>query len=152
MNAKPESLFEQHREIDSDGVEFWSARKLAKILDYTEYRNFLPVVAKAKEACRNSGHRVEDHFVGTHEMVEIGSGARREMESLRLSRYACYLIVQNADSGKEVVALGQTYFAVQTRLRELEKTELRPGANSWAGSRGPTRKCNGLHRWRGDSR
>lgn len=113
------SVFEQLKEKSQKGHDFWSARKLAKVLDYLEYRNFLPVIAKAKEACLHSKQRIEDHFVDMHEMVDIGSGASREMPSVALSRYACYLIVQNADPGKPVVALGQTYFAVQTRRQEL---------------------------------
>jgi DNA-damage-inducible protein D len=102
-----------------DGAEFWSARKLAKVLEYYEYRNFLPVIDKAKEACKNSGHRVEDHFVDIHEMVNIGSRAQRAVSDFKLSRYACYLIVQNGDSSKAVIANGQTYFAIQTRRQEL---------------------------------
>lgn len=119
-----ESLFEQMKEIDNDGNEFWSARKLSKVLDYNEFRNFSPVLEKARKACQGSGQSMEDHFVQFHEMVNIGSKAQRKMESIKLSRYACYLIVQNADSNKEVVALGQTYFAVQTRLQEIQQTEL----------------------------
>ena len=79
---------------EEDGCEFWSARKLAKILEYYEYRNFLPVIEKSKQACKNSGHYSEDHFVDIHEMVEIGAGGHRKIPDVRLSRYACYLIVQ----------------------------------------------------------
>jgi DNA-damage-inducible protein D len=110
--------FESLRQEEED-LEFWSARKLSKVLEYYEYRNFLPVIEKAKEACKNSGHRIEDHFVDYHEMVEIGSGARRYISDVRLSRYACYLIVQNGDPAKPVIANGQTYFAMQTRRQEL---------------------------------
>lgn len=117
------TLFEQIRKSDDNGNEFWSARDLAKVLEYTEYRNFKPVIKKAKEACKQSGQLVENHFVHLHEMVVIGSGASRELEGAKLSRYACYLIVQNADPAKEVVALGQTYFAVQTRLQEIRQME-----------------------------
>lgn len=115
------NLFEQIRLLDEAGNEYWSARQLSKTLDYTEFRNFLPVVERAKEACKNSGQYIKNHFVDFHEMVPIGSGAEREMESVKLSRYACYLIVQNADPNKEVVALGQTYFAVQTRIQEIQQ-------------------------------
>jgi len=87
------------------------------------YRHFLPVIERAKDACKNSGQEIKDHFENYLEMVEIGSDALRKVESVKLSRYACYLIVQNADSSKEVVALGQTYFAVQTRLREITQME-----------------------------
>ena len=110
--------FESLRQEDAES-EFWNARKLAKVLEYSEYRHFLPVIEKAKEACRNSGHAVKDHFEDILEMVDIGSGARRQIEDVRLSRYACYLIVQNGDPAKPVIANGQTYFAIQTRRQEL---------------------------------
>ena len=99
--------------------EYWSARELAKILGYTQYNKFVPAIKKAEEACRNSNQIVADHFTHTSEMGEIGSGARREFDTVFLSRYACYLLVQNADSEKPIVALGQTYFTVQTRRQEL---------------------------------
>ncbi len=118
-----QTVFEQIKEVDENGNEFWGARKLSKILEYTDFRNFLTVISKAKEACKNSGQPVEDHIVDVNEMVPIGSGAERKMESYKLSRYACYLIVQNADPSKEIVALGQTYFAVQTRLQEVQQME-----------------------------
>jgi len=117
------SVFEQIRQTDENGNEFWAARQLAKALEYTDFRNFLSVIEKAKEACKNSGQKVENHLVEFNEMVSIGSGAEREMNSYKLSRYACYLIVQNADPSKEVVALGQTYFAVQTRLQEIRQMD-----------------------------
>lgn len=113
------ATFEGIRQVDDEGNEFWLARPLAKVLDYSEYRHFLPVVERAREACRNSGHPVADHFEDILEMVEIGSGARRELPDVRLSRYACYLIVQNGDPSKPVIANGQTYFAMQTRRQEL---------------------------------
>lgn len=120
---KNQSLFEQIKEVDENGNEYWGARKLSKVLEYREFRNFLPVIQKAKEACENSGEQLKNHFVELNEMVSIGSGAERGMNSVKLSRYACYLIVQNADPSKEVVALGQTYFAVQTRIQEISKTQ-----------------------------
>jgi len=92
-------------------------------LEYSDFRNFLSVINKAKEACKNSHQPIENHLVDFNEMVPIGSGAVREMESVKLSRYACYLVVQNADPSKEVVALGQTYFAVQTRLQEIRQMD-----------------------------
>ena len=110
-----QTVFEQIKDVDKNGNEFWGARKLSKILEYTDFRNFLTVINKAKEACKKRGQAVENHLVEFNEMVSIGSGAERSMPSLKLSRYACYLIVQNADPAKEIVALGQTYFAVQTR-------------------------------------
>ncbi len=116
-------VFEQIREVDEKGNEFWGARKLSKILEYSEFRHFLPVVEKAKEACLNSGHQVNDHFEDYLEEITHGKGAKQQYPSIRLSRYACYLIVQNADPSKEVVALGQTYFAIQTRLQEIRQME-----------------------------
>lgn len=115
--------FEQIKRLEDDGTEFWSARDLSKVLEYVEYRNFLPAMERAKEACQNSGQNVADHFVDMHEMIVIGKGGTRSVESVKLSRYACYLIVQNADPAKEVVALGQTYFAVQTRLQEIRQMD-----------------------------
>lgn len=117
------SIFEQIKQTDQNGNEFWGARQLAKVLEYTDFRNFISVISKAKEACKNSGQPVENHLVDFNEMVSIGSGAEREMSSFKLSRYACYLIVQNADPAKEVVALGQTYFAIQTRLQEIKQMD-----------------------------
>lgn len=117
------SLFETIKQTDKQGNEFWSAREMAKALEYSEYRHFIPVLDRAKEACKNSNQPVADHFEDILEMIEVGKGAKREVESIRLSRYACYLIVQNADPSKEVVALGQTYFAVQTRLQEIRQME-----------------------------
>lgn len=117
------NLFEQIKRTDENGNEFWTARTLAKALEYTDFRNFLTVIEKAKEACVNSGQPIKNHLVEFNEMVPIGSGAERSMPSYKLSRYACYLIVQNADPSKEIVALGQTYFAVQTRLQEILQME-----------------------------
>lgn len=113
------SPFEAIRHSDDDGQEFWSARELAVILDYSNWRNFVKVIRKAQEACENSGYAASDHFVGADQMVTLGSGAKRRVEDFRLSRYACYLMVQNADPEKPIVALGQTYFAAQTRQAEL---------------------------------
>ena len=118
-NAGHSSVFESVKKINEQRMEYWSARELSKILEYSEYRHFVPVIVKAKDACNNSGHVVSDHFEDILGMVDIGSGAKRNIEDVKLSRYACYLIVQNADPAKEIVALGQTYFAVQTRRQEL---------------------------------
>ncbi len=112
--------FEGIRQLDSGGNEYWSARKLGKVLDYSEYRHFLPVIERAREACLKSGFALADHIEDMLDMVEIGSGAQREIADVRLSRYACYLIVQNGDPAKPVIANGQTYFAMQTRRQELE--------------------------------
>lgn len=111
--------FEQRKLIDQHGAEYWSARSLSKLLEYSEYRHFLPVLARARDACNNSGHAIEDHFEDALGMVAIGSGAQRELQDVKLSRYACYLVVQNGDSSKPVIAAGQTYFAIQTRRQEL---------------------------------
>jgi len=119
--TNPEHVsFESLKVINEQGGETWLARQLAKVLDYAEFRNFLPVIEKAKKACKNSNQAISDHFVEIHEMVDIGSGAKRELPSFALSRYACYLIVQNADASKAVIANGQTYFAIQTRRQELQ--------------------------------
>lgn len=111
--------FESIRQTDADGNEYWLSRQLGRVLEYSEYRHFQPVLERAKEACQNSGHQVADHFEDYLEMVEIGSGAKRPIREVRLSRYACYLIVQNGDPSKPVIANGQTYFALQTRRQEL---------------------------------
>ncbi|MCK6580527.1 MAG: DNA damage-inducible protein D [Anaerolineae bacterium] len=111
--------FERIRQVDEDDQEFWSARDLMPILEYTKWQNFKTVLLKAQIACENSGNDPADHFTDASKMVAIGSDAKREVEDMHLSRYACYLVVQNADPAKEVVALGQTYFAVQTRRQEL---------------------------------
>jgi DNA-damage-inducible protein D len=113
------SPFERIRKVNEVGYEHWESRDLAEVLDYTQYRNFEAVIEKAKLACFNSGHRIEDHFADVSKMVEIGSGAAREIKVMLLSRYACYLVIQNADPNKEIVAQGQTYFAIQTRRQEL---------------------------------
>lgn len=117
------SVFERIRRIDEDGNEFWSARDMAKVLEYSEYRHFIPVIEKAKEACRNSGQNFMDHFEDYLDMIEIGKGGKRPVDSVKLSRYACYLIIQNADPSKEIVANGQTYFAVQTRIAEIKQMD-----------------------------
>ena len=107
------------RQFDADGNEFWSARDLAPLLEYRDWRNFLQVVDKARQACRKSGQVPDDHFGEATKMVPIGSGAERQVADVHLSRYACYLVVQNGDPSKPVIANGQTYFAIQTRRQEL---------------------------------
>lgn len=113
------SPFERIRKANEASNEYWESRDLAEVLDYTQYRNFETVIEKAKLACFNSGHRIEDHFADVSKMVAIGSGAERPVRTMLLSRYACYLAIQNADPNKEIVAQGQTYFAIQTRRQEL---------------------------------
>lgn len=112
------SPFEEIRKIDDNGNEYWSARHLADILGYTNWRNFRAAVERALIACQGSGQEPKNHFDATIKLVTLGSGAKRKVEDFNLSRYACYLIIQNADPEKEIVALGQTYFAVQTRRQE----------------------------------
>ena len=117
------SIFEQIKQTDQNGNEFWGARQLAKVLEYTDFRNFQSVINKAKEACSNSGQPVDHHLVDFNEEIIHGKGAKQVYSSVKLSRYACYLIVQNADPAKDVVALGQTYFAIQTRLQEIRQMD-----------------------------
>lgn len=117
------SLFESIKQFDENGKEYWTSRDLSRILEYTDYRNFLKVVDKAKTACSNSNQQVFDHFVDFNDMIPIGKGGNRPAITIKLSRYACYLIVQNADPTKEIVAQGQTYFAIQTRIAEVQQME-----------------------------
>lgn len=114
----PRQTFESIRK-EADGAEYWLARDLAPVLGYEKYDNFIQVIRKARIACARSGLDEADHFADVGKMVDIGSGARREIADIRLSRYACYLIVQNGDPSKPVIAEGQTYFAVQTRRQEI---------------------------------
>ena len=115
-----DKTFEDIKHINEYGAECWLARELAPVLEYARWENFYKVLEKAREACENSNINVEDHFRDVTKMIELAKGAQREIEDIELSRYACYLIVQNADPRKSVVALGQTYFAVQTRRQELQ--------------------------------
>lgn len=117
--TKSHPAFEAIRKVNQHGQDYWSARNLQTILGYSKWDKFLLVIEKAEQACVNSGQDVANHFLHVGKMVDIGSGAQREVEDFELSRYACYLIVQNADPTKPIVALGQTYFAVQTRKQEL---------------------------------
>lgn len=117
------SIFESIRKIDENGVEYWSSRDLARVLGYADYRNFVAVINKAKEACINSENEVADHFGDVTEMVTIGSGTVRPVETIKLTRYACYLTVQNADPNKVIVAQAQTYFAIQTRIAEVQQMD-----------------------------
>ena len=116
---KDESIFENIKHILEDGTEYWNARELQHVLEYTDWRNFLKVVDKAKIACENSGILVEEHFVDVNKSSPMPNGGIRTIDDVQLSRYACYLIMQNGDPRKEVIAIGQTYFAVKTRQQEI---------------------------------
>jgi len=111
--------FEDIKHTRFDGSEFWLARELSFVLDYTKWENFSKVINRAMLSCKNSGFEITDHFPEVRKMVDIGSGTQRKVKDFELSRYACYLIVQNGDPRKEVVALGQTYFAIQTYRQEI---------------------------------
>ena len=114
-----EAKFEAIKHINEYGQEYWEARELQGVLEYTEWRNFTKVIEKAKIACENSDIDITDHFVDVNKIVELGAGSSRAIQDIHLTRYACYLIVQNGDPRKEIIALGQTYFAVKTRQQEL---------------------------------
>jgi len=113
-----EKTFENIKHLTDEGIEFWYARELITVLEYASWAKFKPVIEKAKTSCKESGNDIIDHFAHVGKMVVAGV-APKEIEDIQLSRYACYLIVQNGDSRKEVIALGQTYFAVKTRQQEL---------------------------------
>lgn len=119
LKAEEYKNFEKIKKIREDGTEYWNARELSEVLQYKKWENFAKVIDRAKLACNNSGFEIRDHFPEVRKMVEIGSNTVRELLDYELSRYACYLIVQNGDPRKEVIALGQTYFAIQTRRQEV---------------------------------
>jgi DNA-damage-inducible protein D len=116
--------FEGHAQQTEGDVEFWLARDLQQLLGYTEWRNFLAVVARARTACEVSNHAVANHFVDVNKMVDLGSGSQRAVDDLMLTRFACYLVAQNGDPKKAEIAFAQTYFAVQTRRAELIEQRL----------------------------
>ena len=123
VNKYTSKTFEDIKHIDEYGNEYWYARELQKVLEYKEWRNFKIVIDKAITSCENSNFNILNHFVETNKMIELGKTAKRNVLDYELSRYACYLIVQNADPSKDVVALGQTYFAIQTRKQEITEQE-----------------------------
>lgn len=119
-----QSPFEKIKRFDDEGNEYWSARELMPLLEYTSWQFFQNVIVRAQSACENSANIVEDHFMNALKMVTLGSDAKREIKDFHLSRYACYLVVQNADPSKPAVALGQTYFTIQTRRQEIANERL----------------------------
>ncbi len=118
-----EKMFEEIKHIDEYGNEYWYARELSKVLEYRDWRNFLKVLKKAKEACENSGIDADAQLVEVNKLSKRNNNAVASIQDFKLTRYMCYLIVQNADPSKEVIALGQTYFAIQTRRQELTEKE-----------------------------
>ena len=122
-NKYTNNTFENIKHIDEHGNEYWYARELSKVLEYRDWRNFLKVLKKAKEACKNSGFNVDEQLVEVNKLSRRNNNAIANIQDYKLSRYICYLIVQNADPSKEVVALGQTYFAIQTRKQEITEQE-----------------------------
>lgn len=122
LNAEEYKTFEGIKNFDEDGNEFWYARELQKVLDYNKWENFDKVINRAMLACRNSGHEISDHFPEIRKTIEMPKNAQKTVKDFKLSRYACYIIVQNGDPRKEVIAFGQTYFAIQTRRQEVAET------------------------------
>lgn len=119
-----DKIFEKIKHIDENGCEYWEARELQKVLEYAQWRRFESVINKAMIACKLSNNKISDHFAKVGKTVPMPSGAKpKQIDDYKLSRYACYLIVQNGDSKKQVIALGQTYFAVQTRKQEITEEE-----------------------------
>ena len=122
---KNSASFEDIKHIDENGVEFWYARELQSVLDYKEWRKFDGVIQRAIKACENSNINTSEHFVGADKTIKMPKGAEKTILDYKLTRYACYLIAQNGDSRKKVIALAQTYFAVQTRKQEISENEYR---------------------------
>lgn len=119
MSIYDEHTFESIKHINEDGQEYWLARELQHVLEYAQWRNFAEAIERAKLACKNSGFDIEDHFADVSKTIDMPKGAHKDIPDCMLSRYACYLIVMNGDPRKEIIAVGQTYFAVKTRQQEL---------------------------------
>ena len=120
-----EKVFDDIKHIDEEGNEYWYARELQNILGYHQWRSINDLIERAKVACKESQNKIDDHFAFERKMVDIGSKTKRMVLDYKLSRYACYLIVMNGNPSKEIIALGQTYFAIQTRKQELSEKEYR---------------------------
>ena len=118
-----DKIFEQIKHMNENGIEYWEARELQRVLEYAQWRRFEAVINRAMIACKLSTNNVSDYFAKVGKTIQMPKNATKEVEDYRLSRYACYLIVQNGDSKKQVIALGQTYFAVQTRKQEITEEE-----------------------------
>ncbi len=118
------SIFENIKHIDEEKREWWSARELMPLIEYSKWQNFHKVIKQSMIACDNSKNKTNEHFTEVSKVLTIGNGAKQKVKDYKLSRYACYLIAQNADSRKEVVAFAQTYFAYQTRKQELLETNI----------------------------
>ena len=118
-----EKIFENIKHIDEFGNEYWLARELMEVLEYSLWQRFSNVLRKAMENCLNSNHKVSDHFISTDKMINLAKNAVRNIQDYKLTRYACYLIVLNCDPRKKVIALAKTYFAIQTRKQELSEKE-----------------------------